>query len=214
MSMSTVAFIAGTLFVLIAVVGGGLNIKEINVPAIRMVERISLGVIGIVFISYGILASFLAGSGVGAGSQTPAASQTQRSSDSSRPDVPPGTAQPHLTFTIPSESSRVVLHQEVKGTVFDISPDQHLWLVVQAKNQNFYPQGEIIPDVNGRFSSYSYFGDHETKSGEKFHLIAVVTSRKVSDSFMNYLKMENNSGLPGLPPDGVQIVSNIEVTRQ
>lgn len=75
MPMSTVAFIAGALFILIAVVGGGLNIKEINIAPILMPERIGLGVIGAFFILYGFLVLGPAERGVEAGSQTPAASQ-------------------------------------------------------------------------------------------------------------------------------------------
>jgi hypothetical protein len=52
-------FIAGALFILIAVVGGDLKIKEVKIPPILMAERIGLGVVGTFFILCGILLSTL-----------------------------------------------------------------------------------------------------------------------------------------------------------
>jgi hypothetical protein len=142
-STSTVVFIAGALFILITVVGGDLKIKEVKIPPILMAERIGLGVVGTFFILCGILLSTLVGSEVGAGSKIPAASPasaTQQPSDPSRPGVPPGTAQPRVTFTTPSENGFVAWHPEVRGVVVNISPDWYLWLVVRSEEPKLYLQ--------------------------------------------------------------------------
>lgn len=122
-----------------------------------------------------------------------------------------------MTFTTPSENDLVVQYQKVQGTVFNVSPDQHLWLVIQSKYQKFYPQeGPIHPDASGEFSVNSYFGDPGTSSGEPFHLMAVVVPREGNDIFVNYLEAgtRNSPGLEKLP-DGFQVVSeNIVVTRR
>jgi len=52
----TIGLVAGVLFLLIAVVGGGFTVKELQIPRVPMPARVTSGVLGIAFIAFGVYA--------------------------------------------------------------------------------------------------------------------------------------------------------------
>jgi hypothetical protein len=58
-TIQVISFIAGAVFILIAVIGGGFTIKEIMVPSVPKAGRIGSGIVGALFISYSLLVTVI-----------------------------------------------------------------------------------------------------------------------------------------------------------
>jgi hypothetical protein len=68
MKLEIISFCLGAILVLIAVVGGGMKIKELSIPKVNIFARIVSGIMGFVFLSLSIggkLPSFLSTGGTG-----------------------------------------------------------------------------------------------------------------------------------------------------
>lgn len=55
LTVQGIVFIAGAVFVLIAILGGGFTIRELTVPEMSKNKRIGSGVIGALFIAYSLI---------------------------------------------------------------------------------------------------------------------------------------------------------------
>lgn len=58
-TVQTISLIVGAIFIAIALVGGGVTVKEVSVPPLPKAGRISAGVIGVIFICYGALVNYI-----------------------------------------------------------------------------------------------------------------------------------------------------------
>ena len=57
MEFETISFLAGCIFILIALLGGGLEIKELRIPKVTVGARLLFGTFGLMFIIFGVWAS-------------------------------------------------------------------------------------------------------------------------------------------------------------
>lgn len=57
MTLQGIVFIAGAVFILIAIIGGGFTIKDLKFPAVPKSGRIGSGIVGVIFIFYAFLMS-------------------------------------------------------------------------------------------------------------------------------------------------------------
>ncbi len=55
LTVQVIAFIAGSVFILIAIIGGGFIVKEFEFPTVPKTGRIVSGIVGVLFISVSIL---------------------------------------------------------------------------------------------------------------------------------------------------------------
>ena len=59
LTVQVIAFIAGSVFILIAIIGGEFTVKELNVPTVSKAGRIVSGIVGVLFISMSILMALI-----------------------------------------------------------------------------------------------------------------------------------------------------------
>lgn len=55
LTVQVIAFIAGSVFILIAIIGGGFTVKELKIPTVPKTGRIISGIVGALFISISLL---------------------------------------------------------------------------------------------------------------------------------------------------------------
>ena len=129
----------------------------------------------------------------------------------------PSTA-PSVTIASPQDGSRAGIVVPVEGRSAHIGSDRSIWLFVQPHlAPKFHPQPGPVPRrLTGEWSGRVQLGDpsHEPAEGEKFDVLAVLTTRQASAVIERYLARSARSGsYPGLDvlPAGAEIGGEITV---
>jgi hypothetical protein len=128
--------IAGVLLVVVAVVGGGLEVKEIKVPPLPLFGRVLSAIVGVAFTVVGL---------------------TLNSSSIPVPGAARGGGE--VTIDSPREGAEVPSSVVVAGRVTLPAEDTgYYWLVLQDEGADTYPQQRITVKQDGRWEESVMFG--------------------------------------------------------
>ena len=97
-TVQVIAFIAGSAFILIAIIGGGFTVKEFDVPTVPPAGRIILGIIGGLFISISLLMTII----------------PSLSDESSAGERSPNVSTPHREEVIHADDAMVISPHGIK----------------------------------------------------------------------------------------------------
>ena len=127
--------IAGVLLVAVAVIGGGLEVKELKVPPLPPFGRILSAIVGVAFTVVGLTLNGL-----------------------SIP-VPGGPGGGEVTIDSPREGAEVASRVVVVGRVTPPAEDTgYYWLVLQDEGAGTYPQQRIAVQQDDRWEESVMFG--------------------------------------------------------
>jgi hypothetical protein len=189
-SAQSLFILGGLLLLLAALAGGGLKVREVDIPKLATWARVAAGVAGAGTLALGLFprlytvpASPAPISVPTLGTSTPLESNASPSNLTSSPaatgDSVTGSA-PAGTVKIlsPPDGGTVKLHEEVRIEASDVRPDQQVWIVVEfAGASRWFPQGPCNKVKAGLYEFSSQIGDPSTLRGVLFSLSAqVVTS--------------------------------------
>ena len=144
--------------------------------------------------------------------------------------VPSGP--PQVTITQPTTDAVVPLQPDINGTIRQLPPDRHLWLVTygptDAADPLYYPQGVSFPDfrsgvnVQGiawslRRTENSYTVGSAKDFGKRFEILVVAADQASNERFIEYLRFgvrfaNDFRGLNYLP-SGASVVAKVAVSR-
>lgn len=124
--------VAGAFLIIVAIVDGGLVIKEIKIPPMSNSARIISGIFGVALI---ILAIFYL--------------------DKDRS----GVGKAEATFTYPSQDSAISLKTQLRGTVNPVRLAKgSYWIVLCDDDGDCYPQNKILALGNGTWEYFLKLG--------------------------------------------------------
>jgi hypothetical protein len=143
--------IAGVLLVVVAVIGGGLEVKELKVPPLPTIGRVLSAIAGVIFTVVGLtLNSFSIPVG------------GPKAGDVSGPSRPGDVARPkggEVMIESPREGAEVASGVFVAGRITLPADDTgSYWLVLQDEWASSYPQERITVLQDGRWEQSVMFG--------------------------------------------------------
>jgi len=214
-------FILGGLFLLLAALaGGGLKVREIDIPKLTTWARVAAGVAGVSALTLGIfprLYSEPTSSAPALGAPTPFGSGASPSSISPSPTTTGesrtgGASAGTVKILRPPDGGTVKLHDKVRIEASDVHPDQQVWIVVQfAGDSRWFPQGPCGKVSAGLFECSSRIGDVSTPKGILFSLSAEVVT---SSSAVAYQPLYATGFAAAHPPvTPVSVSATITVSR-
>jgi hypothetical protein len=184
-------FILGGLFLLLAALaGGGLKVREIDIPKLATWARVVAGVAGVSALALGLFPRLYSEST----SPAPISAPTSSTSTPFESGASPSNLTPSSTTTgtsttgsgsagtvkilRPFDGGTVKLHDKIRIEASDVRSDQQVWIVVQFEGASkWFPQGPCNKVKAGLYECSSQIGDPSTLRGVLFSLSAqVVTS--------------------------------------
>jgi hypothetical protein len=178
--------IAGVLLVAVAVIGGGLEVKELKVPPLPPFGRVLSAIVGVAFTIVGLTLNGL-----------------------SIP-VPGTTKGGEVTIDSPREGAEVPSRVVVAGRVSLPTDDTgHYWLVLQDEGAGAYPQQRITVQQDGRWEESVMFGP--AWSGKTAKILVGLANGAV-DSKLEQSKTAED----GTQPKGLRniVTRNVRVRSQ
>ena len=183
-----VLVIAGVLLVTVAIVGGGLEIKDLKVPPLPPMGRALSAVAGVAFTGLGLF--------------WPSGDQTD-GPDRSRKGGQVAIATPHDGAAVPRKTA-------VAGRVSPPVPTTgSYWIVLQDEDGDSYPQRRISVQQGGRWEESITFGPAWSGKAAK---ILVAQASGPEDSALEQARLSGEP-LPTLPP-GLQGIASVRVRVQ
>lgn len=144
MTVPVVFVVAGVALVVVAIIGGGLELKELKVPPIAPVWRVVSAGVGVVFIVLALVTS----------PPTP-----RSATDSQSPVSSASSAEPQGAIDAPLEGSTVERRIRVTGVIDpQRRADGFYWIVLQDEDGDIYPVRRISTDGQGRWEEPVAFG--------------------------------------------------------
>jgi hypothetical protein len=125
--LPTIFAVAGVGLIVVAIVGGGIEVKELKIPKLPTGTRLVAALVGSAFIGLAIQRSSLL---------VPSPTDT---------NGPPTI--PTVTIDAPQPGTGIPLRVLVQGTA--APPNGALWLVMQDNDGDYYPQRQVVPQANG-----------------------------------------------------------------
>lgn len=161
--------VAGVGLVIVAIVDGGLVIKELTIPSLSKGGRIISGIVGLGFLGLAIYIQQL--------------------------QPLPAPNGPTATFTYPSASSEIPLKTELKGTVTPATPNRgSYWIVMRDSDGDHYTQARIAASQSGTWTHSIALGP-AWKGRPAWALVAFARDEQAAD----VLDGSANEGLSMLP---------------
>jgi hypothetical protein len=189
-SAQSLFILGGMLLLLAALAGGGLKVREVDIPKLATWARVAAGVAGMGTLALGLFPRFYAApispgpvsvptfsTSTPLGSSASPSNLTPRSAatgDSATGSPSAGT----VKILSPLDGGTIKLHDEVRIEASDVRPDQQVWIVVEfAGASRWFPQGPCNKVSAGLYECSSQIGDPSTQKGVLFSISAqVITS--------------------------------------
>lgn len=161
--------VAGVGLVILAIVGGGLVIKEFTIPPLSKRVRTISGIVGVAFVGVAIYLQ-----------------QSQQ--------LPPPDGHT-ATFTYPAPNAEIPLETELRGTVTPAMPNRgSYWIVMRDDDGDHYVQAGIAASQNGTWTHSLALGP-AWNDRPAWVLVTFARDGQAGEVFSGLV----NEGLPTLP---------------
>lgn len=223
-SAQSLFILGGLLLLLAALAGGGLKVREVDIPKLATWARVVAGVAGVGTLALGLFPRLYAAPTSGATVSVPALSaSTAPGSNASPSNLAPSTAATGDSATgsaaagtvkilSPHDGGTVKLHDEVRIEANDVHPHQQVWIVVEfAGASRWFPQGPCKKVSAGVYECSSRIGDPSTRKGVLFSLSAQVVTSSSAVAYQPLYATGFEAADPPVTP--VSVSATITVSR-
>jgi hypothetical protein len=224
MSAQSLFILGGLLLLLAALAGGGLKVREVDIPKLATWARVSAGVAGMGALALGLFPGVYAVPI----SPAPVSVPTLSTSTPLGPSASPSHSTPKSAATedsvtrspstgtvkilSPLDGGTVKLHDEVRIEASTVRPDQQVWIVVEfAGASRWFPQGPCNKVSAGLYECSSQIGDPSTQKGILFSLSAQVIESSSAVAYQPLYATGFEATHPPVSP--VSVSATITVSR-
>ena len=183
LTLTTIFALAGMGLIIVAIFGGGIQVKEIKIPPLSNSIRIMSAIVGV-----GLLV---------------AAYYLSLPTTSTKP-LPPTSHVAVATFEYPARNAEIPIKTELRGTVTPAVPNRgSYWIVMRDDDGDYYPQAKIAASQNGTWTHSLALG--LAWKGRPAWVLLTFARNEQADK---HLSQSLNEGLSKLP-DNVVVLNTL-----
>lgn len=171
MEIVTILVLAGVGLIVAAVLGGGIEVKEIKIPSLSKPVRIVSALVGVGLLGAAYYVNL------------------QITPDISRPESM------SATFDYPAPNAQISLKTELRGTLKPTSPDDgKYWMIIRDDDGDYYPQSELAPSQAGTWTHFLVLGP--AWRGRPLNALIVFAPQPADEILLGSVGEESLSRLP------------------